>query len=196
MKRNILTLGLIGLASVFALNAGVVNAEETSSEVEFTSGDLTISPDASIIFDSNQLTGQHETIVTNASNDFNLTVTDATGSRNGWKVQASHNDFTHTNREDTLDGAKINLLSGNLSNSLPIDGVEIEPIISIGTEDTSISSAAVGSGMGIFGHNWAKEDINLTIPEDTAQKMLAGQYSTTINWTLTASPEDDATPGA
>lgn len=187
MKKNILTFGLIGFASVFVLNAGVVNAEETSSEVEFLSGDLTISPDAKILFNSYTLTGEFEKIETDATENFNLKVTDATGSRNGWYVQASHTGFTNGSEE--LEGATIDLSEGSLTNPYSTEGVALADDISIGREAQDISAAGKGFGTGISDHDWTAENIILTIPDGIAQSMLAGNYSATIDWTLTAGPQ-------
>src|SRR5699024_4861507 len=134
-----------------------------------------------------ELTGKNEEINTSASEDFELTVTDASGSRGGWHVQASHRGFYQG--EEKLVGAKIKLSEGTLSNPLSVEGVSLAQEISIDEDATSISSAIPGRGMGIFEHAWTSSNLKLNIPGDTAQNMLKGSYSTVIDWTLEAGPQ-------
>lgn len=187
MNKKTIALTLLGLASAFALTTTNAKAVETTSNVNVTPGELTLESDNSISFNDYKLTGAFEPITTNASANFGLKVTDATGSRNGWNVQASHIGLTNGTEE--LVGATINLSDGGLTNPLSTDGVNLNGTISIGKSAVDISSAAKGSGMGIFEHDWTASKITLNIPEETAQNMLADQYTTTINWTLTAGPQ-------
>lgn len=194
MNKKTIALTLLSLASVFALSTTAVKAEETTSEVNILPGELTISPKDTILFNEYKLTGNYEDIDTTATEGFNLVVTDATGSRNGWTVQAIHEGFSDES-DNKLEGVTINLSGGNLSNPYSTNRMEIKPSISIGTGATDVSVASKDSGMGISTHTWEANEINLNIPQNTVQEMYAGNYSTTITWNLIAGPQaTDTTP--
>lgn len=197
MKKTI-ALTLLGLASTFALTTTSVQAEELSSAstktninvagggIKFSTGKPTVG------FEEFTIDGQTDNKILEASEAISLNVNDLRGTHEGWNVSANITDLSYTNGEvtDTIDGASIVLKNGGLSDSFG-DVIKIANSLEIKDAGTPISNAEAGTGMGNWDHSWAAEDITLNIPAKAARDMYEGSYSTTITWTLSATPQDE-----
>lgn len=213
MKKTI-ALTLLSLASVFALSTTAIKAEEngetgettevqeterkmgTTSEVQVDGSVLEFrGVSGSLEFDELTIDGDSKTA--SAKGNLNLTVADLRGTRKGWTVTAKHEGLkTQVNEKDEfLDGSTITLGNGTLSNT--IDSQTNNPSFAsnnvISTTENNISIADSGEGMGLWSHTWG--DVKLIIPAIQARDMYEGKYSTTITWTLAATPKAE-TPTA
>lgn len=200
MKKTI-ALTLLGLASVFALSTTVVKAVEstptpadTKTNLTTQGGDISISATSGDLqFDNFTINAGTVDQSVNAQGDLSINVADLRGTREGWTVTAKHSglESSELGKVDEIKGSTITLNNGTLSNDVDLtDTLTLENDISISSEtDAPISTAGIGSGMGSWDHKWIAENITLIIPAKEARDMYEGKYSTTITWTLAATPQ-------
>lgn len=211
MKKTI-ALTLLSLASVFALSTTAIKAEEngetgettevqeteptmeTTSEVQIKGSELKFSGVSPILgFGELTIDGEGKARTSSAAGDLKLTVADLRGTRAGWHVTAKHGGIKYTgagDKTDELSAATIELANGELTNTIEKENVpSIQKAITIGKNPKEVSNALSGTGMGTWSHEWKSEDISLIIPDKAAQDMYKGKYSTTITWTLAATPQ-------
>lgn len=209
MNKKTIALTLLSLASVFALSTTAVKAEETTPTVDATEtttttgSDVTINPGSlsvtnvseSLEFGALTIKGDGKEQTAYTTNGLNLTVADLRGTHEGWNVKVSHDGLKHENNVK-LENATIKLNDGKLTNSLEDNNKPtIKAPIVINEAQAPVSIADTDQGMGTWSHEWKSEDISLIIPDKAAQDMYKGQYSTTITWTLAATPKAE-TPTA
>lgn len=167
--------GMVSAAALSLLLVGPAMAQDgTTVTVSGTPLDITVPEIAD--FAAMEITGQIQS-PTAALDEY--TVTDFSGTGDGWAVTADATQFTGTG--GTLDAGSLSLSAASVTPaagttsanpSIPVGGV-------IDDGDLVISTADVDTGMGeyVFGATTA----TLTLPSD----VRAGNYSSTV--TLTAS---------
>lgn len=200
MNKKTIALTLLSLASVFALTTTSVKAVElnsnstsTNTNMNVVGGGINISTETETVgfkeFKINGETGEQSSKATGA---ISLIVNDLRGTHGGWSVSANITPLSYTNEEvgvtDSITEASIVLENGVLSDSFE-DTLDIKNSLEITTSPTPISTAKPGEGMGNWSHDWTAENTKLIIPSKEARDMYAGDYSTTITWTLTAGPQ-------
>jgi hypothetical protein len=206
MNKKTIALTLLSLASVFALSTTAVKAEENDPAADVTEtttttnlttqgAGISISATSGVLqfkeFTINGNTGDQSV---NAQGDLSINVADLRGTREGWTVTAKHSglESSELGKVDEIKGSTITLNKGTLSNEVaPSEILTIDPISISSETGTSISSANEGSGMGSWDHKWTADNVKLTIPAKAARDMYEGSYSTTITWTLSATPQDE-----
>lgn len=201
MNKKTIALTLLSLASVFALSTTAVKAEENDPAADVTETTTTtnlttqgaginfFNKTESLNFEDFVINGKNAKQQSKATSDISLTVSDLRGTREGWVVTARHTgvESSKSGKEDELKGATISLSGGTLTDSLG-ERINLNNI-TINKDEATIYNAKAESGMGNWTHLWEPAGITLIIPTDEARDMYASEYSTTITWTLAATPQ-------
>ena len=167
------------LVSLFALVVFVVPVTAvgaTSASATFTAGSLSISAPPANFSYSGTLTGD----VLNLASSFAIGVTDATGSKAGWNIQASIGVLTNV-ASDTIPAANHTITGVTVSGvkgTAPTNSVALG---AIPTTTAKIYNAAASTGMGQSTMTFATK---LAVPADAA----AGTYSATLTVTIVSGP--------
>lgn len=132
-----------------------------------------------------------------------IQVTDKRGSLEGWSLSVKQNGQFATADQKELTGAVLTLNNGNVTSNLLI-GEGADPTVTPATvaskvvlnvegEEHTIVTANEEQGMGTWiyrlGNNaeQGKDSVKLEIPGKTTKR--ATEYTTTMTWTLKATPE-------
>ncbi|MDQ5823111.1 MAG: WxL domain-containing protein [Chloroflexota bacterium] len=175
MKKFQATLLALGLMAIMAPAAFA--SDGTTATV--TGGSLTISNPLAADFAGRSVTGAAQT--TTAALDA-FSVSDLTGTGDGWHVTAQATTFT---------GADHALAAGSLSMSQPTvaspNTASPDPIVAAGayTIDNGaveIASADVDEGMGIY--NFSATTLTLALPAD----VYADAYASTVTISVVTAP--------
>jgi hypothetical protein len=167
------------LVAVFALVALVVPVTAVgaaSATATFTAGALSISAPPANFSYSGTLTGD----VLNLTSSFAVGITDATGSKAGWNIQANIGVLTNAGN-DTIPAANHTITGVSVSN---VKGTAPTNSIALGaipTTTAKIYNAATSTGMGQSTMTFATK---LAVPADAA----AGTYSATLTVTVVSGP--------
>lgn len=181
-------LALALIAGGVVATATPVSADQTTGTVEFTAGNLEFGDGTgqtvpSFDFGINAITTQDVTY--NATAEGTLAVTDLRGSNAGWKVSVTQKDQLKTTNNDELTGAQLTLDAGavtNTNNELPTNNdVTLAPGVA-----SEVLKAEAGKGNGISKLTWGTDKAKLFVPGSTTKK--ATQYTATLEWTLSDSP--------
>lgn len=181
-------LALALIAGGVVATAIPVSADQTTGTVEFTAGNLEFGDGTgqtvpSFDFGIKAITTQDETYNTTAEGI--LAVTDLRGSNAGWKVSVTQKDQLKTTNNDELTGAQLTLDAGavtNTNNELPTNNdVTLAPGVA-----SEVLKAEAGKGNGISKLTWGTDKAKLFVPGSTTKK--AAQYTATLEWTLSDSP--------
>lgn len=198
MKKTI-ALTLLGLASALALTTADAKAVESLPNEAQTKTEMSVDGAGIQIgttntegfrFDNFVIDGKNKKQTVNANGELSVNVSDLRGTHDGWAVSAMLSPLTYNSIDgdtDEITTATVLLNNGTLSDSFG-EALTLKEGLTISNAETLISSAAEGSGMGNWTHNWTAGNIILDIPAKEARDMYAGQYSTTITWTLAAAP--------
>ncbi|MHC5251315.1 WxL domain-containing protein [Listeria kieliensis] len=127
-------------------------------------------------------------------------VTDNSGNNAGWTLGVSGTEFK--NGEQVLEGAELTLsgttLGSTMASKFNPEVVNTEVVVN-GTSQTVVEAKAeqgMGTWTAAFGNTpgasatATNENVKLHVPAET--KKVAGTYTATLTWTLTAGP---AAPG-
>lgn len=198
MKKKIaVLLSTLVVASTIAVPTAYVSAEKTDTteaNVEFMPGLQSLTTDGALSFD-----GQvgYDDYSVQSSEDFNVSLTDETGTGDGWFLKARLSNFiSETNESPVLDGATISLAKGKAVSAFTEDptlfgGVnpEIGEItLNQSLEEEAVITSAVSdvdaaqAGMGPWDLDWTKENIKLNVP--AGESFVTSDTSATIMWTL------------
>lgn len=117
-----------------------------------------------------------------------LEVADVRGTNAGWSLSASATSLT--NGTTAANGATITLPNGEVTNSGTEHNGAVSvktPVINLNGSSTGVQvlSAATGTGAGVTVDNLDPTITYLNIP---ANSVKADAYSSTITWTLAATP--------
>jgi hypothetical protein len=172
MLRN----GLVALFALVALVVPVTAVGAASASATFTAGSLSISAPPANFSYSGTLTGD----VLNLTSSFAVGVTDATGSKAGWNIQASIGTLTNASNDTipasahTITGVTVSGVKGTApTNSIALGAIP--------TTTAKVYNAAANTGMGQSTMTFATK---LAVPADAA----AGTYSTTLTVTIVSGP--------
>jgi WxL domain surface cell wall-binding len=166
------------LVAVFALVTLVVpvaTVGAASATATFTAGSLSITAPPANFSYSGTLTGD----VLNLNSSFAVGVTDATGSKAGWNLQASIGVLTKVT--DTIPAANHTITGVTVSGvkgTAPTNNIALG---AIPTTTAKIYNAAANTGMGQSTMTFATQ---LAVPADAA----AGSYSATLTVTIVSGP--------
>jgi len=119
-----------------------------------------------------------------------LEVSDVRGTNAGWSLSASATSLTNTAGTATANGATITLPNGDVTNSGAAHNGAVAvkaPVINLNGSSAGVQvlSAADGNGAGVTVDNLDPTVTMLNIP---ANSVKADAYSSTITWTLAATP--------
>ena len=188
-STSALALALIAGGVVVTVTATPVSADQTTGTVQFTAGNLEFGDGTgqtvpSFDFGLNAITTQDKTYNTTAEGT--LAVTDLRGGNAGWKASVIQKDQLKANAgADELTGAVLTLKAGtvtNTNNELPTtNDVALVPGVS-----SEVLKAEAGKGNGISKLTWGTDKAKLFVPGSTTKK--AAQYTATLEWTLSDSP--------
>ncbi|MBC2098828.1 WxL domain-containing protein [Listeria booriae] len=151
------------------------------------SGELTIDFLSNIDFGTQKVSGTSETYKALNTNPY-IQVTDKRGNGDGWVLTASATDFKDGN--NVLKGAEMSFKNGQVRTQA--DNQSTAPTASDVTLNGSaqpVFQAAANAGMGTWidvysGTAGANENVTLHVPAGN----LAGDYDSSITWTLETSP--------
>jgi hypothetical protein len=166
------------LVALFALVAFVVPVTAVgaaSATATFTAGSLSITAPPANFSYSGTLTGD----VLNLTSSFAVSVTDATGSKAGWNLQAQIGVLTDA-ANDTIPASAHTITGVTVSG---VKGTAPTNSIALGAIPTTakIFNAAASTGMGQSTMTFATK---LAVPADAA----AGSYSATLTVTIVSGP--------
>lgn len=113
-----------------------------------------------------------------------LQVSDNRLNATGWQVTVAQPTAFTSSTGKTLTGAELKLPVGHTYNEHTTTGLTSYGL-TVNNAAQPIFRASSGNGRDLSTNVWAPEDVSLTLPGQTA---VRGEiYTTTINWTLTAS---------
>jgi hypothetical protein len=118
----------------------------------------------------------------------NLTISDLTGSGNGWHVSVSASQFASGSHKLPLGSLTLYApssitVNGDSTSTLPKKKSGSPWIIDNGSSPT-VLSAAVDAGMGSYTVKFPAKALTLSIPSST----YAGTYTSTLTWQLISGP--------
>jgi hypothetical protein len=172
MLRN----ALVAVFALVALVVPVTAVGAASATATFTAGSLSISAPPANFSYSGTLTGD----VLNLTSSFALGITDATGSKAGWNIQASIGVLTNV-ANDTIAAANHTITGVSVSGvkgTAPTNNIALG---AIPTTTAKIYNATANTGMGQSTMTFATK---LAVPADAA----AGTYSATLTVTVVSGP--------
>ncbi len=175
MARTLRT-ALVALFALLALVVPVTAVGAATASATFTAGSLSITAPPANFSYSGTLTGD----VLNLTSSFAVSVTDATGSKAGWNLQASIGVLTTTGG-DTIPAANHTITGVTVSGvkgTAPTNGIALG---AIPTTTAKVFNAAAGTGMGQSTMTFATK---LAVPADAA----AGSYTATLTVTIVSGP--------
>ncbi|KGH57205.1 WxL domain-containing protein [Oenococcus oeni] len=166
-----LSLGLFALVSPISSAYADTTGSSTTS-VGVTAGSLSLDSTPDLAFTSlgvGDIANATSTVNSPLDTAGNIQVTDDTGSSDGWSLAAGVTDLT--NGDNTLDVS-----------SLTINNVSITPSTDGSTTSTVWDNSA--STGGTLTQALSSSNTSITLGQDT--NVLAGTYSGSVNWVLTA----------
>ena len=207
-KKNMVGVALLStiiIANGF-LGESEVNAEVTNGEVTFNGGSINIEPDTPIDpddpgagstlllpnelnFGSTAISYSKDTQL-KATEDGNqsskvttgtVRIEDLRGTSAGWVVKVNQTQFKTGSNE--LDGAELSLTTGqatNVGGTVPTGGQINKKVTLTPGNEVEVFKANAGEGNGVS--ELPLSQFDLTVP--AATKKIAGQYTTTITWTV------------
>lgn len=113
-----------------------------------------------------------------------LQVSDNRLNATGWQVTVAQPTAFTSSTGKTLTGAELKLPVGHTYNEHTTTGLTSYGL-TVNNAAQPIFRASSGNGRDLSTNVWAPEDVSLTLPGQTAVR--GETYTTTINWTLTAS---------
>lgn len=113
-----------------------------------------------------------------------LQVSDNRLNATGWQVTVAQPTAFTSSTGKTLTGAELKLPVGHTYNEHTTTGLTSYSL-TVNNAAQPIFRASSGNGRDLSTNVWAPEDVSLTLPGQTAVR--GETYTTTINWTLTAS---------
>ena len=189
MGRAALVLALaLALTGAFAAAAF---AAEDDTNLNVTGGSLTITDPAVGDFEGVALDG-HATTTTATADGFS--VTDATGSGDGWKVNVSATRFAewsgtayvqdgHQLPTSSLSLAQPTVLADGTTSAAP--SIAEGPYAIDSGSAIPIASAAADAGMGEYDFSQAETPLTLSLPAATT---YAVQYHSTVTFDVVTGP--------
>lgn len=201
MKSKIIliaaTIGLIGLS----LPSITYAATDTNAVVEYTDGGITFNPDGNV---DNQIPGnldfgsmkiqttEKEELPAKTGGETTtgaVSVSDNRANAEGWRVKVNQQAQFQNSNSELLENAVLSISTGtianNLGNTLSSEGKENQKHQLLLNQDLVVLEAAVQEGLGETSLPLTK--FELEIPANS--KKSATQYSTTLNWVFSESPE-------
>ncbi|MHA5197912.1 hypothetical protein R5R44_04475 [Oenococcus oeni] len=166
-----LSLGLFALVSPISSAYADTTGSSTTS-VGVTAGSLSLDSTPDLAFTSlgvGDIANATSTVNSPLDTAGNIQVTDDTGSGDDWSLAAGVTDLT--NGDNTLDVS-----------SLTINNVSITPSTDGSTTSTVWDNSA--STGGTLTQALSSSNTSITLGQDT--NVLAGTYSGSVNWVLTA----------
>ncbi|EIR4022316.1 WxL domain-containing protein [Enterococcus faecalis] len=167
--------GGIGFSSISA-NAAPQNQNSTG-EVTFIPGNLTLDAVPDFDFGQQQITAQDKNY--NAQSASEVQVTDLRGSSAGWELTVNATQLESNGK--ALTGSQINLTNGVGTNNNG-ETVTFSNSVLVPSTEVKVMSAAQNNGNGISKGTWQATDVTLHVPGTTTK--AAGQYTATLTWTL------------
>lgn len=162
-----------------SLVGGVTTASAATSTATLTAGSLTItSPATDFTYTSTALTGSQF----NLTSAFTVGVTDATGSKAGWNLQATIGVLTANSGADTIPAANHTITSApitTVTGTGPTNSITYP--MQIPTTAAKIFSAAANTGKGISTETF---NTQLVVPPDAA----AGTYTAVLTVSVVSGP--------
>jgi len=175
-------LAIIG--SGFAGGKAVFAAESTTNTA-ITGGSLSMTDPAAGSFTPVTLDG---TVQQSTASLDNFTVTDSTGTGNGWNVMVKATPFTNTEKNSTLPDDSLALAGPTVTAHEGASDVNTITVANGTIDNTTgikVLSAAANGGMGIYDIAFPNNPLSLTLnPKD----VKAGTYTSTITVTVTTGP--------
>lgn len=202
MKKSLALAAVLGVATLLATPVVGNAAAVTSGGTTTATVGLTQDPDNAAVELTNAPNikfGQQELgadpLSLNAANiDDDGIVVSNPGLANGWVVNVKASAFEDLNNQKTLKGAELSIAKGtiaatddgNESTAPTSNAVVIKNKVSDSNinEDQPIFSATQGAGIGTWKNTHALTDVTLDIPAGN----VAGDYTSTLTWTLTDAP--------
>ena len=181
MLATVMTTNLLGASTVYAApTTGDSDADVELKEGGGTIGPLTIENVTNFDFGVNELSSKEETYTAKVDGD--TSISDLRGTGVGWSLLASITDFTAQDTTGhTLIGAELTLPAGT-----PVsDGSSSAPVSSetvLNNQSQNVLDAVKDSGLGVWKVDYT--GTTLKVPSGS----YAGQYTSTITWTLQDAP--------
>lgn len=205
MKKRNFSVLILAILLLITTPLRDVQAEEgktrtTEADVTFTRGPGSVlriqTAPKDFIFGSEVIEHNNDNFILGNDSDREVIVHDYRGTGDGWALTAKLDEFEKNsteviNYDSPLKGAKIVLKNGEVAERTYDNNPILVPeeiYLSAGGPPTLITSATVGSGLGVTSVNWGNEhaSISLEVPEETR---TIGGYSANITWTLENTPQ-------
>ena|SRR5690625_166248 len=186
LKKKALVTGAAIVVSLTMVTGVSADTQSNDVDIEIEGGEVSLETSAIETFGTIVLEATPQTYETSFENDF--TVTDLSGTHEGWRVDVSASHFL--NGEDILPEGSLSLdpvsnieRVGTGYGSLPVKSMETNTIIDSGTN--TVVEAEEGSGMGVFDITFPTDALSLTVDATIAK---AGEYESTLTWDLISAP--------
>ncbi len=164
---------------LISLVGGLETASAATSTATLTAGTLSITtPAADFSYPTTVLTGSQF----NLTSSFLVGVTDATGSKAGWNLQASIGVLTANSGADTIPAANHTIQSvsiATVTGTGPTNSITYP--MQIPTTTAKIFSANANTGKGVSSETF---NTQLTVPADAA----AGTYTAVLTVSVVSGP--------
>lgn len=185
-----LLLGVLTIASPQNIHAEAVTSVESTAEVEFNAGELTLPQVATFNFGQQDITTGTATYdavsVGNA-----IQVSDLRGNGKGWDLNVSLSQFVHADNDKELTGAYVTLSGTTIEDinetngNAPASPSTASLRLDSDGEENPIFIASTDAGMGVWSITTELTDAKLTVPSGT---VYSGVYEADLNWTLQTTP--------
>lgn len=182
---SLVTLSILGGALGGTVSYAAENVEKGSNgQVGFTtptSGALQLLQVADLNFGNHEISAADQIYL--SESDTKATVQDLRGTETGWELRVAQvGQFKNGQKE--LTNAQITLVAPTLDKSSTAiahvkEGVVLKPT----GEAAVIMDAKIGEGNGVATEDFMTGKASLSVPGATVK--VKGQYTTTLNWTLT-----------
>lgn len=192
MRKMVLGLmvvaGLLGTSTVVANAADTDSTGNSTGDVSFSSGKLSMSVDSvNLSFKKSEISA--DTAPLKAVRSPTVTVNDLRGNNAGWLLTVTQENQFSTKSSSVLNDATLTVVAQELSGgasgvTTPTQGAALVP----GTAARIVASASAGGGNGFSQFKFSGS--TLSIPSTTAR--LANQeYTTTLTWNLRDAPSNN-----
>lgn len=196
MKKMV--LGLMVVAGLLGTSTVVANAADTggvsTGDVSFSSGGLSMSVDSvPLSFGNSKISTVGATL--GASSSPTVTVSDLRGNNAGWSLTVAQGQQFNTKTDASgsgLTGAALTVVgtkdSGYSSDST-VNNATLTPGKTTNGPASLVASASAGHGNGISQFHFGSS--TLIVPDEREAPKLAQGYSTTLTWSLNATPSNE-----